>query len=208
MAAANAQALQNALDNTNLAANQPLYKFIDGKPLIDWNSNGKIRLDAILAAVKAGALDGLTVANGTAAGGPNAGGGAPAAGVAAAYNTASTIIYGKLFGMIKERTALHVTLGQAPYQNNAYLTYELINYEMQMTANLNAAEKQFKSDWDGTTMANSVPLTPTAPLDFKDFVIHLNRRFALPLRDCFAMRAQGRCALAGAYRSNAPVRPR
>ena len=131
MAAANAQVLQNALDNTNLAANQPLDKFIDGKPLIDWNSNGRIRLDAILAAVKAGALDGLTVANGTAAGGPNAGGGAPAAGVAAAYNTASILIYGKPYGMVEKGTSLHIALGQSPCVSNAYFTYSLINHSMQ-----------------------------------------------------------------------------
>ena len=85
-----AATLSNVLDNTYLAPNQQLGDFkIDGIPVIDWIANGKVRFDAFLAAVRAGALDGLSVANGTAAGGPNAPGGAAAAAVQATYNTAS-----------------------------------------------------------------------------------------------------------------------
>ena len=85
--------IQNILDPLQLTTNQPLGNYlVDGIPVVDWNSNGKVEFDARLAAVRAGPLDGLSVANGTAAGGPNHGGGAPAAGVAATYNTATIII--------------------------------------------------------------------------------------------------------------------
>ena len=44
--------------------------------------------------------------------------------------------------MVKTGTSLHVTLGQAPFRNHAYLTYEYVNHAMQKAGNFDADEKK------------------------------------------------------------------
>ena len=72
--AANVLAAQNLIQNTSIKADQGLQipEYIDGIPKPDWNTVRKVILDQMLSQKRFGNLDALTVADGTAVGGPAA----------------------------------------------------------------------------------------------------------------------------------------
>ena len=125
--AANVQAAQNLIQHTNLKTEQRLKLpgYIDGIPVYDWNTVKKTILDQMLAQQRFGNLDALTVANGTAAGGPAAVVGGAAAAVVATYNAASPQVYGLLLQQVLPSCDLHNTLSNPPYSGNAFNTYSL-----------------------------------------------------------------------------------
>jgi len=89
--ATNVLAANSLIQNTNIKSDQGLQlpEYIDGIPKADWTSVRKVILDQMLSQKRFGPLDALTVANGTAAGGPAAVVGGAAAAVVAIYNAAS-----------------------------------------------------------------------------------------------------------------------
>ena len=72
MAASANQQVQNILQNQTIQQNQSIdfYQTIDGVPTADWLHKQKPKLDVALAEKRYAQLDALSVANGTAPGGP------------------------------------------------------------------------------------------------------------------------------------------
>ena len=176
MAAANQQ-IRNILQNQNVQTQQSLSftEPIDGIPRADWTTKHLPILNAALAEKRYANLEGLSVAQGTAAGGPNAGGGPPAAGALAIYQSASQNVYGLLMQKVLKSSSLYNDLSEEPFVNNSFLTYSKINHTMQKTTNLETEETNFKKAWDSATMVNSVPLTADGLYKWRDYLVTLNQ---------------------------------
>ena len=177
MANAANQQIQNILQNQTVQKNDGLLftEPINGIPIADWNTKKKPILDQALAEKRYANLDALSVATGTAPGGPNAGGAPPAAPILATFTSASQNTYGLMLQKVAKDCSLYTELCKAPFVNNAPNTYAYINYRMQKTTNLESAEQNFKNQWEKATMLNSVQIRPDAVHKWKDFLVHLNQ---------------------------------
>ena len=125
--AQNVQAAQNLIQNTSIKSDYGLQipQYIDGIPKPDWTTVRKVLLDQMLSQKRFGPLDALTVANGTAAGGPAAAVGGAAAAVVAIYTAASPQVYGLLMQQVLPSSTLHNTLSNVPFTGDAFNTYSI-----------------------------------------------------------------------------------
>ena len=175
--AQNVQAAQNLIQNTSIKSDHGLQipQYIDGIPKPDWTTVRKVLLDQMLSQKRFGPLDALTVANGTAAGGPAAAVGGAAAAVVAIYTAASPQVYGLLMQQVLPSSTLHNTLSNVPFTGDAFNTYSMINHIMQKTTHLDQEAVNFNAKWDKATFANSVALTKDGVYKWRDYLISLNR---------------------------------
>ena len=134
---ANIQQHQNQLEHTHATPREPLLHpsgpfFISGVPDIGWFQHKKIFDDMLSKKRVGGTLDAKSVAQGTAAGNPHAVGPAPAAAVLATFTAASLQTYGEIKIMTDPKSSLYETLSNAPFDNDAVLSYAYINHFMQL----------------------------------------------------------------------------